>query len=206
MPDQKISALTSGGALQPNDELVVARGAANNRISGGNFPAILFRQGLVSVANSTTEFSIASANVPGGELGTDRMIEWRLGGTMASNVTPPEDRVLRIKFGGTEIYNSPMFPLGVTLPRPFVLRVAIMANGSADSQTMSGLFIQNITTSASIGLGQISSDEIMAVSPIANRTVAIDSSAIQAFAITIQNSTANTGYTLTSFGGTLTRY
>lgn len=90
MADQKISDLTDGGALQATDELVVARGGANVRISGDEVGTGDVTGPGSSTAGNVATFADASGKVlqESGPLATPSL-------TDVSNTAPTDGQVLK---------------------------------------------------------------------------------------------------------------
>ena len=207
MADVKISGLTDGGSLQVGDEVPVARGSANRKITGDDFPCILARQARVTVVNTTTETTVATGVIPGGQLGTGNMVEWRLGGTFESTGnTLANGGILRLYYGGLNLYEGTQSLTGSFVTSPYTLEVSLVAVGSVSAQQMFGEYVVNTITAVSVGLGQMLSDEIAVAAPIAGISAGIDSLTDQSFTVTWQWATADTSVKFVCFGGTMTRY
>ena len=209
MPNEKISNLTDGGLLQPGDEIPVARASETLRVGGDNFVSVIYRQAPVTAENTTNQVTIASANVPGGTIGADRMLEWKLRGLVKSSQTvgTVAGLGLVITYGGVTAYEAGRsITSAMSASAPFYLTAALMGGGNTSRQVFSGEFIFNLAANVTAGIGGITTDEINGIGVIANVSVAVDSSASQPFIVAVQFGTAATSTGLVSFGGPLTRY
>lgn len=206
MADTKISALADGSPLQPNDLLVVARGSGNNRIDGDDVTALHAREAsTLDVANTTAETTIFSYAVPANELGTARKLRCEAGGDYLNNNAVSSTLRLRIKYGGTTIFDDTVAvsAFGATR-RPWYLVFSLCANGSAGAQSLFGFLLLGTAGGATAGIGDIDTDEVETMGPFFG-TAAIDSTQAQTLAVTVTWSAAAASLSFRRFHASLER-
>jgi hypothetical protein len=206
MADTKISALADGSPLRPTDLLVVARAGSNNRLDGDDFTAVHTRQAsTVDVTNTTAETTVFSYAVPANELGTTRKLRCEMGGDYlnSSGVTPTLQ--LRIKYGGTTIFDDTVAVSSVSATRrPWYLMYSLCANASANAQCLFGFMLLGTAGGATTGIGDIDTDEVETMGPFFN-TAAVDSTVSQTLEVTVTWSSATTALSLRRFHAGLER-
>jgi hypothetical protein len=206
MADTKISALADGSPLRPSDLLVVARGGGNNRIDGDDVTALHARDAsTVDVTNTTTETTIFSYAVPANELGTARKLRCEMGGDYLNNNGVASTLRLRLKYGGTTIFDDIVAVSSVSATRrPWYLMLSLCANGAAGAQSLFGFMLLGTAGGATAGLGDIDTDEVESMAPFFG-TSAVDSTVSQTLEVTATWSTANAGLSLRRFHAGLER-
>jgi hypothetical protein len=206
MADTKISALADGALLQPGDLLVIARGGGNNRIDGDDITALHARGATtVDVTNSTTETALLSYAVPANELGTTRKLRCEMGGDYLNNNGIAPTLRLRIKYGGTTIFDDTVAVTSVsTTRRPWYLTFSLCANGAAGAQSLFGFFLLGTVGGATAGIGDMDTDEIESTAPFF-ATSAIDSTLSQTLEVTATWSAASATLSFRRFHASLER-
>lgn len=190
--DTKISAFTDGNPTQPaNDNLVAARGAGNVRLPVTNFVAVKDRVTADNGPNATTtETALYTATIPANTLGTDRCLRITLIGVLDKDVLT-DVVTLRVKFGGATIYADVCATTGSAVNRPWCAELYLAGDGATNAQVLGGWFLLGDLATATTGLGDLQTDEVLAHTPIL-ATAAIDSTADQTLTVTAQWSAAFT--------------
>jgi len=206
MADTKISALADGSPLRPGDLLVVARGNGNNRIDGDDITALHGRDATtVDVTNTTSETTVFSYAVPANELGTARKLRCEMGGDYLNNNGVAPTVRLRIKYGGTTIFDDTVAVSSTSATRrPWYLTFSLCANGAAGAQSLFGFMLLGSAGGATAGIGDIDTDEVETMAPFFN-TAAIDSTVSQTLEVTATWSTAATTLSFRRFHAGLER-
>jgi len=156
-------------------------------------PYVLARPLNVVVANTTSESDLVSVTVPGGALGTTRTLRAVLNCDYLNNSGSDRTFTLRIKLGSTTLYDAITIALPAAATRRAVRAVIEISNiASAAVQAIGGFVIISNTTAPTAGIGQLTTDEIPAQTPIGNASGgAEDTSTNKTFAVTVQHSAAD---------------
>ena len=161
----------------------------------------------VTVVNTITETNLINYTIPGGTIGTDKLIHARLGGHILQESGANQALSLGVYLGATTLYldKAPVYatPQGIGMPftdadrRPFHIDVWIRATGAANSQFMEGVFVGSIQTlSPTTGYGagaDTSTQARIATFSSAGRT-AVDMASGQALRVTVRLETAHASY------------
>lgn len=147
-----------------------------------------------NVTNTTTETGLYSLSVPGGLLGTDRALRLTVFGRYLNNSGLNATFTLRVKYGGTTYYQGITPALATNASRrPCKFEVWLSANNATNSQRVWGQFAVGNVTATTTGEGAFSAGDQVAMTWAGN--AAIDSTAAQTFALTLEHSTANANVT-----------
>jgi hypothetical protein len=185
--DTKISAYSDGGPLQPGDFIGIARAGANNRLDGEDLVAVHDREpSLITITDSTTETTICTYSVPANELGSTRAMRLVLYGTVLNTTGTPQSFTLRIKFGGTTIYQDLVnVNANTTVTGPIFMVINLGGNNATNAQSLSGRLHTGFGTNTTTGFGDMDIDEIEGSTPFFN-TAAIDQTSAQTLEATMQ--------------------
>lgn len=158
-------------------------------------PRILYCSGVdVGFDTTAAEQTLFSRTIPGNTMGTNGCINSRSSGYILQNQATGTDFTLRIKFGGTTLYqdNIATALAQSATPLPWTLDFDLFNINSASSNRMSGFFAMNDTSvSPTTGRGDITDDEIQAWGPFRQTGSSIDTTTDQTLAVTIQMSVSN---------------
>jgi len=163
--------------------------------SQGSVTRNLSRSGTaVSFSNTSAEQTLFSATVTGNTMGPNGVVHLRLFGSIQQNQATATDYTLRIKFGGTTIYQD---TLATALAQnagfyPYMIDIYLFNTNATNAQLMYGFVSMNDTASVTTGLGDITDDESQSNGVISATASTKDTTVDQTFAVTIQMSVANT--------------
>jgi len=143
-------------------------------------------------AATTSEVSLGSFTVTGGDMGTTGILRVRLIGHFVASGATSTVRI-RVKFGGSTVYDDTSVTTAVNLPWFAEIHVANV--GSASSQRIGGLIIIG-ANGATTGYGNLGTDEVNATTPI-YATSSVNTASNQTFEVTAQlsNGTSPNAFT-----------
>ena len=130
---------------------------------------------------TTSETSLGSFTVTGGDMGTTGILRVRLIGHFVASGATSTVRI-RVKFGGSTVYDDTSVTTAVDLPWFAEIHVANV--GSASSQRIGGLIIIG-ANGATTGYGNLGTDEVNATTPI-YATSSVNTASDQTFEVTAQ--------------------
>lgn len=146
------------------------------------------------VANTAAETSLWSKVITGGDMGSNGMLKLSILGDYLHNNAGGDSLAVKVKFGGTTIFNDTLAFGGVVgaTRQPFWIEAVLANRGSTSSQLLSGLLFSTYanTSAPATGIGFISHSVAQTVGTFSN-TAAIDTTTDQTFQITVQWSTAS---------------
>lgn len=139
-----------------------------------------------TVSGTTVETTIVSFTVPGNSMGTNGTVRLTVAGTFVASAIATTF-TLRIKFGGTTIYQdvSPSIGVSATL-RAWSIDVHIVNANSASSQTGGGEVSVSAASAATTGVGALAA--ALTGGPVRLGSSAIDTTADQALLVTVAHS------------------
>jgi len=152
--------------------------------------------GTQDVVNTTTETSVYSFTVPGGTLGTNRALRLTLTGDYLNNAAATPTFLIKVKYGGTTIFNGNA-PALIQSAFRFSIDVVTMlsANNATNSQIARTWYQGSVNNgmdgtglaSGKVSLGQFDSPQLGL-----HNSLAIDSTVNQTLTVTFTHNTANT--------------
>lgn len=146
----------------------------------------------------TTETNIINFTVPGGTLGTDKvMIVNAAGMFMHSTATITTTIRIRILYGGIVLYDdtSAAFASGVTFP--FNIILTLSPQNSLTLQRLSGVFLGGASTAATTGFGDLGAGTIRINTPFSGSS-AVTSNIDQTFTVAVTLRAGTAGLTALS--------
>lgn len=165
-------------------------------LASGSGNRLLLKGGSTTniINGVSTEATALTGTLPGGTLGTDNGIVFRLHGSMTQNAGGPLNLTIRVKYGATTVFADDVSIAASASPRMWSIDGYLCAD--ADSTSAQRLFIRTqvgSTASPTTGYGDITSASALGHG---GGTATEDSTADQTFSVTLQYA----GYT----SGTLT--
>jgi hypothetical protein len=151
---------------------------------------------------STTITAQAGGNfinepIPGGTLGTNRLLRVRAGGTWSNASGATRTCTLTVGYGATTMWADTSAALATGTTTGWHLDLLLMANSSVTSQKLHGVVMIGSTGAVTTGVtGDIATDEITSSAVVAG-TAAVDSTANQA--LTVGVSFNGAGITWTTY-------
>lgn len=145
----------------------------------------------VATATTTAEQDILVVNIPANSLGNDKQFRVNFGGRLRNSAGNNQTMRFRIYYGSTLMYDDTTATLGSsTNERGMWFTLLLTAQGSTNSQDLSGLIAVGGTGSAVVGGGDLGSDEITSHAPI-DGVATEDSTQDRTFRVTVTMSTAS---------------
>ena len=132
-------------------------------------------------AATTSETSLGSFTITGGDMGTTGIMRVRMMGTSSGAGATRTVRI-RVKLGGVTIYDDTTVTYATTVPWYMELHIANV--GNAAIQRTGGFFLIGAPT-ATTGSGDIGTDEIISTTPIYASST-INTASNQTFEVTAQ--------------------
>ncbi len=149
----------------------------------------------VTVANDATLTSIYSFTVPGGRMGTDRVLRLRLIGDYFNNTVASRDLRIQVSLGGTVLYDeiSASIIAPVTRPRAVVLDFYLVNRNLATSQIGGGQFTIGAGVTADDGISGLTDygTELRVGSEFETIVGAVDTTADQLLDVSIEHPVAD---------------
>ncbi len=144
----------------------------------------------VDYTDSSAENTIYSFSVPANTLSTNRMLRCTIICDYLNNSGGTKQLTLRIKYGGTTLYDDGTNTIAAAATRyPVMLTIYLAANNSTSAQQLGGWIGIGDTAGTTAGLGDFADDEIMTHTPITGASTENSTDALT-FAVTIQSSAA----------------
>ena len=144
----------------------------------------------VSLASSSGEQTMFSQTVLGGMLGSNGIVHLKLIGSLLQNQATGTDYTLKIKWGGTIVYQdniaTALAQSAVYLP--YMIDVWIYNKNASNSQGIIAKIIINDTASNTTGVGDAGDDEMQVNAVMSGVSQSKDTTADQTLAVTIQMS------------------
>lgn len=159
----------------------------------GSVPRTVIKSGAAVTINTTSaEQTLVTQTIIGGIIGSNGNLRLRMFGTIKQNQVTATTFTLRIKFGGSTIYQD---DIASALAQnathlPYMLDVTLFARNSNTNHHLQGGFWMNDTASVTTGLGDITDDEGQA-GQVFRGTSTADITSNQTFAVTIQHSVSD---------------
>jgi hypothetical protein len=191
---------------------VTAVGAANQALVGvasadptfQNVSRIIDTGAQAAFSNSVAENTLYTFSVPGGTLGTTRVLHFSMIGQTANNSGGGCTFTVRVKYGATTIYTGAFTSINTgNFTNPLALDVELMAAGATGSQVSRAVLnIDGIAEGDANTGNAITKDFVAgaagsqllaggAVSYAVRNTISEDSTAAKTFTVTFQSSVAN---------------
>jgi hypothetical protein len=185
--DTKISGFADGSPCVETDEMVVARGSANNKLDLEDVVCVMDREATtVDIVSSTTETDIFSFTVPANTLDTSRALRLTCQGDYLNNNATTATLTLRVKFNAVVSYQDAVDASAISATRrPWTLSVVMAANNATNAQTFGGVWLLGTAGGATTGLGDMDTDELESVTPFSG-TGTVDQTAARTFNVTAQ--------------------
>lgn len=141
-----------------------------------------------SVNNTNTETTIFTQAVPANAMGTNKVLRFQFWGTMTTLLLPPT-LTIRIKFGSTTLtVVNAVSLLASQTGSPFLIEVAVVATGTGSQEAFARISDSTGTIILTGGLGL----------SLSAASWSVDTTSVQAFAVTVQFGTAVLTTTLTA--------
>lgn len=173
--------------------------AAVGVAEAGKIPHALERNATeLEIINDNTELPFYSFIVPARTLVDDRLLRLRLMGRMNNNSGAPTTCRIRVKLGGTTVYDDDIDPGGVGIlnignDRLFVIDMTWQALSSGASQQMWGFITLTNGGARFTGHGTLGG-VVELVMPFGSAATALDMTVAQTLAVTMQMSVANANF------------
>ena len=154
--NMKAGTITKVFSIDKNGLLTL--GSGQNLAVGG----YLKNSGVVTTtASSTSEFDLLNFVIPANLLGTNGAVKVRLSGYILQNDATARDFIWKIKFGTTIVMQDTLAAITQSATnRPFHLDFIVGNLNSTSSQGISGVFMQQDSTAATVGEGSFNDDEM----------------------------------------------
>ena len=188
----RAASVVENAEMLNNGVFKIGRDASNLR----NVPSIQFQSGTTSSFNTTTaEQNLVSTTIKGSIMNSNGSLRCRISGNLLQNTVTATDWTLRIKFGGTTIYQDLVLSAYATQSAnrmPYVLEFYIFNKNATNSQGMAGNWQLNDNGAPTTGTGDITDDEQQGNATLQLATdPAKDTTADQTLAVTMQMSNSN---------------
>jgi len=152
---------------------------------------ILSKQRNLLVENTTTETDLWTYTVPANTLGTLNALHVRIIGSIL-NSAGTVSFILKWYYGATVLFNDSYASLTTNAARrPLDFDVVLAGNNATNAQVFGGNMMLSIPIAATIGTGDLATDEQQGLSPINGVDSAEDSTASKVFKLTVTPSTAS---------------
>lgn len=146
--------------------------------------------------NTSAEQTLFSQNILGGTMGTAGVLHLRLFGSLKQSTTTSNTYTLRIKWGGTTVYQDDILSAYTTSSANYmgyILDLYVMNANATNAQLTMGTWMMNDATgTATTGYGDASDDEQANNAVLIGTSQTKDTTANQTLAVTMQMSAANT--------------
>jgi hypothetical protein len=146
----------------------------------------------VDVQNSSSETSVYTKTITGNDMSTNRTLRCRIAGDYLHNNVPGDTIRVKIKFGGTIIWDSganPMLSTTSANRHPWFFYFELTNLGATNSQWLDGFIQTQIGSGAvpTVGLGSWPIGDASELSPIStNGPATIDTTTNQTLDVTVQ--------------------
>ncbi len=149
----------------------------------------------VDVVSTATETTLFSQSVGAGHMSSDRMLRLTLLGDYLNNTGASEDPRLRVKWGGTTIWDQVPSVIGSNANRrPFRAVVEIANLNSATSQYMSGVMAIG-SANATVGIGSANPADAGGMIASAG-LLSVNTASAAVIAVTAQHDTSSANLSL----------
>ncbi len=193
--DNYVQAVQDALNTLPPSQIVGYPGDATKFLRGdgswvAGIPLIYDRAtGTVDVQTSAVETSIYTKSIAGNDMGTTRSLRLTLMGDYLHNNVAGDTITARVKFGGTTFWDASLGALGGTAsairhPWRFVVTIANLA--ATNSQEISGQVSLALTTDVAPTTGIGGASGQFEIPFASNGLGAIDTTALQTLAVTVQ--------------------
>lgn len=175
----KVRTIDQNGAMLIGPSLIVAVGGFLKN-SGVN----------TTTASSVTEFDMLNYSVPANLLGANGSIRVRLSGYLLQNQVTATDFILKIKFGGTTIYQDTRAALAQSaVNKPFVIEFMLGNKNATNTQGCNGTILLNDSDAVATGEGAaFADDEEHGTGAFRTTDPAKDTTSAQTLAVTMTHS------------------
>jgi hypothetical protein len=146
----------------------------------------------VDVVNTTTETALYSKTITGGHLASDRAARVTIAGDYLGNTGGQSQFTLRVKLGGTTVFEDISgLVTDNAARRPFHLVATFQNLGSVSSQFLSGLFVLGPPSSATTGLGDLEGNPWRVAPFTSSGASSVNTAVDVVLAVTVQWTAAN---------------
>lgn len=162
-----------------------------------NLIYVLDKTTINSAVTGTGPSNTYSYTVPGGTLGTDKILKLQAQGYW-QNTGGTRNVTIAVSYGGTTLWSDTSPSLASSANTGWSIELALAANNSATSQTLNGRIMIGGTGASLTGLtGDLATDEIMSNTILTGVTSSVNSAVNQSLNVTV---------TFSSSGSTWTKY
>lgn len=148
----------------------------------------------LTVVNTVTETNLYSFTIPANRLASSDLIFFVMVADAVGNVAVDADNGsrIRIKLGGTEIYNDDYFsPTASTSRRAVFMSFMLALQNATNDEILGGWGVRYSTvTSPAVGRGDLGTYTSID-SPVVSADAAIDMTLAQTFAVSVQHNVAS---------------
>jgi hypothetical protein len=148
---------------------------------------------LLDVVSSTTETAVYSYSVPANQLGTDSGVRATLVGTYLNNASNSYSTQIRVRFGGTALFDDSVNFAKNSSPRAVLIIVDLFNAGSTGSQKLGGKITIGQLSAATVGFGDLGAAQSSssAVDQPVYGTSGVDTTSAKTLEITVQHSNSD---------------
>ena len=159
----------------------------------GGTTTIYKNTSTVSVVNTASETNLLNQTVTAGSMGTSGILHVVLSGYYLNDGGSSADFTMRLKFGGTTIWEDTSLNFSdATIRKPMHMEFWVKNMGSASSQRSTGWYMFGESQDAPVGYSDFSNVTTKPVGVINGASSAISTASSQNLVITITHSTADT--------------
>lgn len=145
----------------------------------------------VVVQNTTTETVIASHSIPARSMSTDKTVSWNIRGNLGNTSGGGAAPILRVKFGGTTIYQDTVNVPSNANNRAWSLEFSIQNNAATNAQQGNGVWMISEAANPTTGIGSANvNNTTTSVIAAALAGLTVDTTAAVTFEVTWQWDTA----------------
>jgi hypothetical protein len=172
--------------------------ALRDKLRAVDTSTVVFRGPSLILANSVAETDLLNTTIPGGLLGTRRVVRVTLAGDRISNGVAEAAGTLRVYLGGSVVYADAMLAVANNAARsPFRIELLIATVDATNLVAVDGLAYMHAPGGATTGIGNLGTDETAVFAPFAAASpVSLDTTQPIPIRITYQLGTANAGVDL----------
>ena len=183
---------TNAGIFSPVD--LTANRTYSTPNASGDMPVVLDRAPtMLKIENTTTETDAYAFNVAGGALGTTKTLRVVLHGDFLNGTLSSQNLTIRIKFGGTPLYDDVVSISQGSNRRPVLITLYLSNQNSASAQFLTGTVDIGNNSVPTTGIGGIDTTGGGAFLSIAsNGSSSISTTSANTFKITVQFATQST--------------
>jgi hypothetical protein len=170
------------GMVRYNTDLATVEARkANNWVQ---LSGVIAKTVTSTTITAQTGGNIINETIPGGTLGTNRLLRIRAGGTWNNTSGATRTCTLTVKYGTTTMWSDVSATLATGVTTGWNMDLLLMANDSTTSQKLHGLIRIGNTGAATTGIGDLGSGTSIAY-PIVAGTAALDSTTNQALTVSV---------------------